>query len=95
MRHKLALAALAATMIITAVGVSSNEAKAGVAGQWTKCIMYLTDGRQVNVANGQYSRDVCFNKAKAGAEANGWSYRNIVYRSNPVIINAPYVLLRN
>lgn len=77
------------SMIIATVSSAPSYA-GGVAGEWTKCIMYLTSGKQVNVVNGQYSQDSCFKKGRKCAEGFKWSSSEIKYFSNPVIVNAPY-----
>ena len=59
---------------------------AQVAGEWTKCIA-VSNGRQYNIVNGQSSQKRCHELAiKCTGDSNVTSN----YRTNPVIINAPY-----
>lgn len=71
---------------VRAVSSTDITKLAQVAGEWTKCIA-VSSGRQYNIVNGQSSQRRCHQLAiKCTGDSNVTSN----YRTNPVIINAPY-----
>jgi hypothetical protein len=70
------------------VATHPGAAHAQIAGEWTRCIAWLSNGTQILPVNGQANYTACYQAALRCAA--GRPLQLSKYWSSPVIANAPY-----